>query len=543
MSVKENSNVWKKCTSIKLSRSDNFDGQSYTDTNGKEWILFLASGDRDSKWSTITMYDVSEDKIVHIKMENIIETLVMSIQSFAIDNKNNILYVCVSRADHSKGNHWILRVDIKNLISKDIQLIDKTIVNQNEYPNFDGHCKMLIIGDEVHFVCTNNLTKHYIFDIKLKQFTLIDQNIHSNAFNHITKSKILKYIRQDCKTGDLIDIKDLYGKFYLTKILTIERTSTVNSKGNNGNDKAKYGNISQIRMTVHYIGFSSKYDETLTIDIIKAEEDETNIICDCNKYCPFNDGRAQNIYHRIALPNSQSLASKSLGYACVMYSKMYKKMLIVGKTLNCWGGIYCKEINDEHHEYRYNNNSEYHNCDHNGMVNLNKLNNFNVIKEKEYFELISYGYIRQYDNCTSNSNSNCHSNLIPMELYALISKYYYTQSDKEWQWIDNGSMFESYNVWTTVFTRCLLVKNGNYGIFFKLYCGAALDGLGNVNENIYKFDLAKNDLINMENIQCPIDPMLGAFYCKENQTVHVFDHRGLHYSTNVSNFFVDKQQV
>ena len=441
------------------------------------------------------LYDIENDKYVPFienyqsdinEKFNIEHYTQRGTMSFVIDNDNDILYWLDSSQDENfklPKQRSLIALDIKDLTN--VQLLYQKIIpcdiddieNINNFAGFIEYYNMLLVENTIQFIENeSDWLQHYQFDLITKKFSLEHNNIHSNAVSRVTSSKIENVIK-NLKITDWIDVKDKHNKFYLCQVLeivykskdTIDDDDEKNSSTTRKKEKAQELGLEleqkndemEMRVKVHFDGWSNKWDEWLRINV--DSHSIKNIACDCTTYCVHLIERNEEEQgddngseagkggkkgkwkqHMIAMPRSQSTYWRTLCGTSSVYLEKYGQMMVFGhnnKTANvgCWHGIYCKRMNNYKHSTSLINYSD------NGSGNENNdYNNYSsrYKNEKKYFELIVLGFVHQFEMKLEGLIKA----RIPMDLCNIILKYYFIPSDKEWQAQEecyNDNKFES----------------------------------------------------------------------------------------------------
>ena len=386
--------------------------------------------------------------------------------------------------------------------------------------------------------------KQFEFNIKTKKLSLVHHNIHQKWNHQDRKLKI-----DDLKIGDYVDVRDDLDHWYLAKILDIKDKVYYTSNNNNNNDFAKH--VRSMKILIHYLQWESSYDEWIQVtndhasiliadlssildhlreqlkatklktadkDSNKVEIDDeiqsiidkmknSSSICDCSEQCCHSDDkhpmRMLGIHktlsqcHRIALPKTQSMYTRSLENFRVLYSKKNNTMILCGRNRLLdkrarFGGVYCKRVN-------------YH--------------------DKKYFQLLIDAIVRPF-------RKELFLN-IPKELCQLILKYYVMQSDKCWQHMMkkdiNGDLIKStHDTSFDVFPMCCLVDDTNMHIYMFAeknpdyrHQGSAIRRL-DIDIQTQSYKITKLHVIKSPQIdnQCNC---WHAVFCQKSKTVHLFD--------------------
>ena len=490
---KQSVNPWKKLKSPKRSICEvpaswwNTYSQMcsyYVDIDGKEWIIILLPSQPRAFECDSYLYDVEKDEIKPF-IKDYVQGINNKFMIYHVERNNSSTANTLSYVIDNHTLYWLhttssqnslISLDIKDL--QNIELISHTLLpssidnigfTKNEY-------KMMVVGNTIQFILgvVNNFKtsrkdaminsrQHFEFNIKTKKLSLIHKNIHDKWNNHIPKLKM-----DDLKIGDYIDVKDIMGDWYLSKILDIKDKVyyNYNYNSNSDDDDNCDKHVKAMKILVHYFNWDSKYDEWIDVtndhnsigiahlsninifdelrrnaDLYNEQSNRKNInlskeriesiidmmkisssICDCIEQCCYSDdmgpirmlGMNKKLcqYHRIALPKTQSLYTKSLLYCSGLHSKKNNTMIICGRnSINNrfqFDGMYCKRVN---------------------------INNYD---EKD-FELIVDGFLRPFKKELFLN--------IPKELCQMILKYCFIPNDKHWKHMTetdiNGELVES----------------------------------------------------------------------------------------------------
>ena len=493
-------------------------------------------------------------------------------QSFVIDNDNHILYWLES----SRSQISFLTLDIKNL--KDIKFIDQTFLRS---PIDDViFCKvdytMLFVGDTIQFVLgqdkseSGNSVTNFQYDIETKRTSAVHENIHLKSIDHVAKIKTIKL--DDLKVGGYIDVKDRLGYWHLAIILDIKDKQFYDKNDDDTCNIIDKNKCCSMKIFVHYVDWPKKWDEWVYVtsnanvytkvqldelkNVLKPMEDDLgdNVydpdkidsddiidqlgngtsICNCvNQECIHNDitsklkkfhpstAKQFNRCHKIALPKTQSLYTRSLHGLHGLYSKNTKTMIMVGqngeriKDLS-FGGIYLKRMSYNH--------------------------------DKKYFETIVNGFLKK------ELNKQLY---IPQDICQLILKYYFIPNDKEWKYMtkrdENDMVIHSNNDDTFhSSSRYVIVdsynKNDNYNHqatslkddsqhitvyeFGRYLDGTEYDTISrlDINTQTYSYKIRR-----LTSIKCPKSNDDNRYwhvvFCQKSQTIHLFEREFTkHYS-------------
>ena len=268
----------------------------YVDVYNKEWIVILIPVQQQILDCDTYLYDVENDKfmpfiksyvkdlyqkfnIQNVNFEKRYFGLTTSI-SFVIDNDKHMLYWL-----HSQDSETILiTIDIKNL--QNIKVIDQTILSDSKNDDdikkfdgfkFDGKYTMLVTGNnKIHFILgagrrgknkrDYNSLNHFEYDIETKELSLLHKNIHlqNNDINHVAKFEFkMQHLLDNLKVGDLIDVKDSYGVWYLAKVLKIKDEKyyiRANTSDNDNTLTIRIQELKSMMIFVHYMKWPDRMD-------------------------------------------------------------------------------------------------------------------------------------------------------------------------------------------------------------------------------------------------------------------------------------------
>ena len=215
---------------------------------------------------------------------------------------------------------------------------------------------------------------HFEYDAETKELSLLHKNIHlqNNNINNVTKFQFeIQHLLDNLKIGDLIDVQDSHGYWYLAKVLKIKdekyynrdikhNDNTCTSQQLKPKSQCSSLVIKSMMIFVHYIKWvDNKYDKWINVTsnieehIYEAKQNNTIVddcetiventssLCDCIDKCVYKT-------HKISIPR-QSLYEKSLKGFRGLYSKYHNTMIILGKNLKyrhsqSFEGIYCKQV-------------------------------------------------------------------------------------------------------------------------------------------------------------------------------------------------------
>ena len=574
----------------------------YVDVNNKEWIVILLPVQQHVLPCDSYLYNVENDTFIPF-IQKYVKDLYQKFNiqdvnlekryfgsktsmSFVIDNAKHVLYWL-----HSQDSKTLLiSIDIKNL--QNIKLIDQTTLSHSKNDDddikkfdgckFEGKYTMLVTGNnKIHFVLgamkrgtstiseiLGNSLNHFEYDVETKELSLLHKNIHlqNNNINHVRKFQFkIQHLLDNLKIGDLIDVKDNFGDWYLAKVLKIKDEQYYN-RDNNCNDNCNNGDIVTTMMSeskspnlviksmmifVHYIKWvDSKWDEwiNVTSNIEKHVYDDakqnnniaagfekivenTSSLCDCIDICVYKT-------HKISLARSQSLYCKDLKAFCGLYSKYHKRMIILGtnsryRHAKSFEGIYCKEIN----------NMTRYECD-----------------------LIVSGFIRQFENQQSKSNvfNNTKGFYVPKDLHSMILKYYLITSGQDWKHIlekrdqcfdfiaddrfivinlnnanKNSSLYNNNNdkyINIFVFNRRGNHNKEDHNLIMQDKETFVTRIQIDIETNTYKIEYLAN--INPPFIKHTYNRYCHVVFCTKSQAVHVFTNQfDKHYSISVESLF------
>ena len=558
----------------------------YSDINKKEWIIVLVNPKvsifKFSNACNSFLYDIENDKYIPF-IENYERDINKKFNishnademTFAIDNDNYLLYWFNSlhmaeqeeEEDDSPKLSSLLVIDIKDLqniklikqyilprcteIAREVVVVGNTLHLVAGHPNSMQHYQFVIFDNKKDSNNNNNNDdndsknsniNNYKYDGELE---LVHDNIHSICMNRISEANFNDWF-ENLKINDLIDSRDGWGKFHLaiiTDIGDIKRRDSDNC-------------IISMTLSVHYAGWPTKWDETFRVTIEKDTLEngrcsvQASSICDCTTGCYLLDDKTREsygimpetywkkgdfMYHRITLPRTQSIRSKSLTGCQAIYSKIQQKMLILGPNnvylrTERWSGIYSKRINDKHLQ-----------------IANNKDNTINgKVEEEEYFELIVNGFIHEFEQKKVKHDDYKDNIFIPKDICNLVLKYYYIPSDKEWQLIERHERFDRIHHQSAR----VLVNNDNDIFFFggqdmnpnNLYGSTKMQNI------IFRFNFNTNEFRQLTNIKFPpqFDTIfeshgtvtlcnLHAVFCKQTQSIHLLETvQGIHCSIQLS---------
>ena len=480
----------------------------YTDVNGKEWFLFC-----DQKNTLV--YDIINDKYVTMiddydkffensKLFNPRKNIGIY-QDFLIDNSKHLVY-------WFDGEKSIGVFNIQNIPNGNIQLIDELPINANneceDFEHGDG-CQMYLVGRKIHFLFGGSVfdkqresaSKHYVFDVNKKELKLIHNDFEKGFFDKIT---FVNQLNQHNLVNDVGDDNDAHAddgdddKNLKAKTVFVEELKKsyikidcrdkdgiyypASGSANNG-----YSVKSEYRVLMHD---SEDRRPASSVNL------NAKLFCDCMKKC-------SNKSHKFSLHLTQSVFYATRRGKCVIYSKKHSKLFLLSrrKGLSCY-----KYLNYQHDDYNYNNNNN-NDCNY----------NYNDEKqiEKHYFELIVFGYLR-----------NWHQD-IPKDLFGLILKYYFRPSDDEWQLLHN--MDEKVPI--ILYVDPILANDENDIIMFQNFFNSS-------KQTVHRYNIDKDEFSEIE-IASNRRGMryLGIDYSTKTDRVYMWDDKHFVTSIKLSNIF------
>ena len=465
--------------------------QIYTDSNNKEWVVFLINQLHNNKLSGC-LYSIADKN--YVTFGNFTKYFYSAkfrvadyyFNTYVIDNQKDILYIWHPK-DHTmvkfkitlntnntqnKENDFKLDIIERiSFVSDDNYcyiyknkytgtLNESTIHNFRVYLQFGDAEHMVLVNEngveKIHIIGGDFTGQHYIFDIKTNKISLFTENIcqikcslsntNSNKSNDIDDDTL--------KIGDTIDARANASRMYqLAKIVDIKGKNTPIPKKDTKlllDDKKALK-----RIFVHYIGFDDEFDEWINID-------EKGTFCNCIGKCKRKD-------HRIAPTNSQSrididrhsVNKGKLDYShrvAVFYCKKLQKVIGFGADWDMniiptdYGGVY-----NYYFDRRYNNNNK--NDDKNKPKRgINKSNDkgknkmfdlqafFQYTNRKERMGMLIDGYTRMHAHDDGNINIVIH---IPKDICGLINRYIFDELCYDFHvsnWdVSNVSITDNYN--------------------------------------------------------------------------------------------------
>ena len=486
----------------------------YTDINGKEWILIMGSSqsyrydlqndsyqqfiDYDRYWTATNgnSYRVSDEGYE---------------QSCLVDNNNHILYWCLG----SKSGCTLV-FDIKDLPNDNYKLLKA--LDTHNHPDFEYGYQMFLIGNKIHYLFGRQFAKsqshHFTYDLISQQLDHVDENFEQqyldqldfgdtykdsnynevcnsdSNINHDHVSMKKQRFVNNLRLESVVDGRDKHKEYYRA---TIEQI--VDSQDRDEWDETHYDEQDKLKINValgddidnnasiyaylSYTGWSSRFNEWICMNEKR--------LCDCRYKC-------DNDEHQFAMPLTQSsFRIRKKGKTCV-YSKRHEKIIIVGRD----EGLVCyKHVSCHWHGYYNKIDFDYNQSYYTGDKEESAI-------EKHYNSLIVHGWLR---------NNRDDAIEIPIDLYDIVLRYYYQPSDQEWVFIKNDKIPLSCSA------ACVLVNNESDIIIL----GHA-DREDNSRGKIYKYNIDKNELIEIQGIEMPQQTKnVDAVYSNKTDRIYLFD--------------------
>ena len=478
---------------------------SYTDNDGKEWIVFM--GDRHS---SSFVYDVSKKDftaIIKNYKQDFVAKFNVNHEPFginhyvAIDDENDVLYWLDGYGRRDKLCS-LVSIDIKDW--NNLKLIKQSMIDGRDF-SFSGGYKMFVIGKTIHFILGRNIPQHYIFDIKHERLELLNHNIHNTRISQYSTKRSLDQLWQSLHIENtVIDAKDSFGAFYLATIIqVIEKYD-------------KYEDEHYLKIQVHYHEWDSKFDDWIEI------RRNNNCLCNCGGTCSYsynmpskNGGNSCN-YHRIAVARTQSLIpnSRKLNTSFAFYSRLHEKMIVfdpINSNNAENNGIYSKQVSAQWYKYDVNidrvfGSKDCHDID---------ANQYESRADKGFAEWIVSGYIRDYETECAKLKLKIH---VPSELAAIIYNYYcivgwtWKKSDKLSKYIQNDKCI------------CVMSHDENDIWLFNINTDEKES-----NHDAYKYDIGKNEFVTVKDcgivntaVSIPKKQKCHAVLSKRSKIIHLF---------------------
>ena len=521
----------------KLADTYTYETSCYTDVNGKDWIVIFDH----SQIRLLDHSDLLENKKCHIcfnyrsflamKHKVNVPTIVFTASrspSYVIDTDNHVLYLFWSDR-HLNGRHVLINIDIYDWNNP--KLLDVKDL-RHQFNDTITDLQMTLTTQEIHFIpgkCLSQL-QHCAWNIKTKSLRAVRSDMYthcskdtnfwsanddkaSHMHGNSTLGNCNNFIKS-LRVGSLIDCKDkMYGNssnYYPAIIqiivdkdkaninkwninhrnkINIYAARTEKNKKNtfeHNKDQSSHGKYVYIK----YQGFDSGFDQWIDLNVCT--------FCDCHHKCAHK-------FHEFAMPMTQSTFYIFNAPKEMLYSKQYKKLILISiqksRLKLCFKNVwydYCHHhqwnINVKQLDYKKTSTTT------DTAAKCNSNTQESVI-ERYCVQLLIFGYLRSNENNTGIR--------VPMDLYGLIFKYYFQSTANKWILSKHVHVPNCYSC------KCVLINNDRFIEDIIIFGGKV----------IFRYNINKDELIEIKHVVIPkfeqsfIDH---AVYSDEKQQIYLF---------------------